>query len=744
MLAAPLATAARLSSSASLNAEPRSSASGISSMPAAVPPGAVSRETAETAAARTPAARPRLDAVLPAIVLLWLTGVALLQLRLIGGWWRVRRQHRASLATISSAWQTTAESLAKRLGLRRLVHVVEADAVDIPTVIGWWRPVILLPIGALAGLTPGQADAILVHELAHIRRQDYLVNALQHVTETLLFYHPAVWWISRQMRIEREHCCDAVVVRLCGDPIDYAEALAELEGGRGRRLALAVAVTDGSLVRRIRMLLGTQPSHRRPVADALVTSFVVVVLVVVTGGGYRWPASAVRANVEVAPRAQRTASGADAVVVTVNGEAITDDDLRRRQEAAKRGRPDAPLSAVLAEAVDERLILQRGRQLGYALSDDQFRVVLRNVMAQNGLATDAALQNALAQEQMTLADLRRNLETQAIVSRVRFNVTSASVSDEEAREYFAAHLEAFPLQTFELARPRIEELLAEAHRAGEWERYLQTLRSAAVLVWQRAELQRAYEAGRAQNTPQGRVNVPQPAPEPRPAADWQVYGTEHFEIYFTAGLNNELPRVERDAERAYRRLSADLRHDLSTRPSLVLFATDAERGRGFAGGSVRGRSSRILLALDRPDDRFQAEVTHEVTHEFEFDILPAAVINDGPEWIREGLAEHEGEAWASGDDELLRALVRTDSVPALTAFERPTERRLSYSLGHAAFDFIAARWGMDGIRRLLFALRQRQAADRGGLYPAAFGIQAEEFDRAFERYLRVKFTRLER
>jgi hypothetical protein len=538
------------------------------------------------------------------------------------------------------------------------------------------------------------------------------------------------------MRLEREHCCDAVVVQLCGDPIDYAEALAELEGGRSRRMALAVAANDGSLVHRIRMLLSAQPSHRRPLADMLVTAFVVAVLVVVAGGGHRW---AVRASIDAAPRAQRATPGAEAVVVTVNGEAITDDDLRRRQEALKRDRPDAPLSAVLAEAVDERLAVQRGRQLGYSLSDDQFQSVLRNVMAQNGLATDAALQDALTHEHMTLADLRRSLESQAIVSRLRLNVTPLPVSDEEAREYFAAHLDAFPLQTFELARPRIQELLAEAHRGRDWVRYLQTLRSAAVLVWQRADLQRAYEAGSAQNPPQGRADVQQPVPTSPRAPEWQGRSTEHFEIFFTPALNAAAQRVERDAERAYRRVSADLRHDLAARPNLVLFATGSERDRGVAAGVVPGTQSRILLALDRPDDRFLADVTHEVTHEFEFDILPAAVLSSAPAWIAEGLAEYEGEVWAAGDDDLLRGLVRTDRVPSLSAFESTTERRLPYAVGHAAFDFIKARWGLDGIRQMLFLMRQRQAADRGGLYDAAFGISAEEFDRVFEQYLRARF-----
>ena len=91
--------------------------------------------------------------------------------------------------------------------------------VDVPTVIGWLRPVVLVPASALAGMTPQQLEAILAHELAHIRRHDYLVNLLQTLVETLLFYHPAVWWLSRRIRIERENCCDDLAVSLCGDPV---------------------------------------------------------------------------------------------------------------------------------------------------------------------------------------------------------------------------------------------------------------------------------------------------------------------------------------------------------------------------------------------------------------------------------------------------------------------------------------------------------------------------------------------
>ena len=122
--------------------------------------------------------------------------------------------------------------LTRRLHIGRAVRLLESTLVDVPTVIGWLKPVVLLPASALAGLSPHQLEAILAHELAHIRRHDYLVNLLQTLVETLLFYHPAVWWLSRRIRAERENCCDDLAVSLCGDPVAYAAALAELEGLR--------------------------------------------------------------------------------------------------------------------------------------------------------------------------------------------------------------------------------------------------------------------------------------------------------------------------------------------------------------------------------------------------------------------------------------------------------------------------------------------------------------------------------
>jgi len=148
--------------------------------------------------------------------------------------------------------------------------------VRVPTAIGWLRPYILLPVTALTGLSKEQIAAILAHELAHISRNDYLLNSLQTVGETVLFYHPAVWWVGRQMRLEREHCCDDMAVAVCGSAFEYASALAEMEQIRDQIPTPTLAATGGDLLGRIRRVLGRQDHPSRSLggiaAAALVLS----------------------------------------------------------------------------------------------------------------------------------------------------------------------------------------------------------------------------------------------------------------------------------------------------------------------------------------------------------------------------------------------------------------------------------------------------------------------------------------
>jgi beta-lactamase regulating signal transducer with metallopeptidase domain len=197
---------------------------------------------------------------LPLLVLGWMCGVMLLSLRLASGWFWVQGMKRHRAVAAADRWQQTARRLSRQLHIHRQVRLLESAAVAVPTVIGWLRPIVLLPTSALAGLSPQQVEAILAHELAHIRRHDYLVNLLQTLVETLLFYHPAVWWLSRRIRAERENCCDDLAVSLCGDPYTYAKALADLEELRGTSGRLVLAATGGSLLHRVRRLVGA-PSH---------------------------------------------------------------------------------------------------------------------------------------------------------------------------------------------------------------------------------------------------------------------------------------------------------------------------------------------------------------------------------------------------------------------------------------------------------------------------------------------------
>ena len=163
----------------------------------------------------------------------------------------------------SADWQERLRALAGRLRVSRPVTMLESCLAETPAVVGYLRPAILIPAGLLTGLPPEQVEAILLHELAHIRRHDYAVNVLQTLVEGLLFYHPAVWWVSGVIRAERENCCDDVVVAVVGDARGYAAALAELEWRRSVGQP-ALAARGGNLLRRIRRLL--EPEGPRSIA----------------------------------------------------------------------------------------------------------------------------------------------------------------------------------------------------------------------------------------------------------------------------------------------------------------------------------------------------------------------------------------------------------------------------------------------------------------------------------------------
>ena len=154
------------------------------------------------------------------------------------------------------------ERTARRLRLARAVEVLQSTLVKTPVVVGYFRPAVLLPLCVVTGLPEAQLELILAHELAHIRRHDYLVNLLQTLVETLFFYHPAVWWLSRQIRNERENCCDDVAMATVGSRADYGRALLAIEELRATSTALSLASHGGSLLARIRRIAGCEPAPR--------------------------------------------------------------------------------------------------------------------------------------------------------------------------------------------------------------------------------------------------------------------------------------------------------------------------------------------------------------------------------------------------------------------------------------------------------------------------------------------------
>jgi uncharacterized protein involved in exopolysaccharide biosynthesis/beta-lactamase regulating signal transducer with metallopeptidase domain len=194
----------------------------------------------------------------PNLAAVWLLGVGVFSIRLMGSWWWTRSLRTIEGGMLEPGWIETLNDLRCRLEISRPVRLLQSTLVEVPTVIGWLRPVILLPAASLAGLSPAQLEAIIAHELAHVRRFDYVVNACQCLIETLLFFNPITWWISRCVREERENCCDDLVITVCGNRVAYASALTALEEARADLPQLAFAATGGSLLNRIRRLASTQ------------------------------------------------------------------------------------------------------------------------------------------------------------------------------------------------------------------------------------------------------------------------------------------------------------------------------------------------------------------------------------------------------------------------------------------------------------------------------------------------------
>jgi hypothetical protein len=232
---------------------------------------------------------------------------------------------------------------------------------------------------------------------------------------------------------------------------------------------------------------------------------------------------------------------------------------------------------------------------------------------------------------------------------------------------------------------------------------------------------------------------------------WHTYTTDHFEIYYYPEIEQHLERVASYAESAYQTVSADLKHDLAFKVPLILYKTASEfQQQNIDPGELpegvlafaEPYRDRMVLPIDEPSDALYRLITHELTHIFEFDIIPRTLLRRGlPLWVDEGLSDYETGYWNPFDLMSVRDAAIADIVPPMSDFQgvQFADGRLPYNLGHAAFEFIESKWGKEGLRQFLFALRKSVIGGGDSAYEEAFKLKPDEFDEQFDKYLKDRF-----
>jgi beta-lactamase regulating signal transducer with metallopeptidase domain len=208
-----------------------------------------------------------IPAAFPFAVFAWLLGILLLSFRLSGGILKLREYKTVDTSPASDAWQERFVRLQKQLGIGRAVSLIRSELVKTPIAVGFLKPLIIVPTGAFLQMRPDELECIIAHELIHIRRYDCIVNIFQSIAETFFFYHPAIWWISAEIRREREFAADAAVLAATGRDVVYAKALANLEELRHLTNvdvpSIAMAANGGNLMQRIERILNKKTEASR-------------------------------------------------------------------------------------------------------------------------------------------------------------------------------------------------------------------------------------------------------------------------------------------------------------------------------------------------------------------------------------------------------------------------------------------------------------------------------------------------
>jgi len=293
------------------------------------------------------------------ITAFWFAGVGCLSLRFVCGVWGLHRV-RAHVQTVPSELLEQARGIAERLGVRAAWSLQTSASAREPMTFGWLRPVILLPVSLLTAQPPAILEAVLAHELAHIRRHDLWINAMQRIVESIFFFHPVVWWMSRRVREEREICCDDIAVQLTGEPLVYATALERIASHRieWQVSPFAVAMSGGSLRYRVRRALGLA----EPVAASSAPSPRVLLIAVLlcgtfaltSSGGSQWIGR--QLSSDAVDEARVSDSVADAARVQESMESNRSEPPKVDRPTVAPARYSTPASAPVAAAVEVKVL----------------------------------------------------------------------------------------------------------------------------------------------------------------------------------------------------------------------------------------------------------------------------------------------------------------------------------------------------------------------------------------------------
>lgn len=274
---------------------------------------------------------------LPLIVTVWLLGVLLLTLKLLGGLAYAQRLKKYKVTAVTGKLLQRFNTLKSRFGLNFEIAFLESAIAKVPQAIGYFKPVILMPMSLLSGMSAEQIDTIIMHELAHIYRRDYLFNIIQSVIEVLFFYHPAVWWISSVIREERENCCDDMVVEMSGDKMTYVKTLVDIEEYQQVPVSAAVAFSGrkgSKLFNRIKRI-SLKPNKNANFSEGFIAACIIFFSLFIVGFSAR--ASVKRSEFPVASNEVEEIATTDtnSQVVSVNGDFLEPEPVDIEQDTNK-------------------------------------------------------------------------------------------------------------------------------------------------------------------------------------------------------------------------------------------------------------------------------------------------------------------------------------------------------------------------------------------------------------------------